>query len=209
MLTSLGCPFAQPVYVQSNGTSETASSAGGDDSNSGSTSTSSGTTVATTTTASNLPPGWEERQDANGRTYYVNHIARTTQWERPTFVPSNFSRLFINHSLTNEPTSITIMCHYLLQYCYILNSIDLVSFDTFLKCPFHYVGPTAGNQEQQQARERNLETSQGDMQRRYHISDETNPLQAGLDAAAGIADQVRGKQRENKLSISTTKKQTG
>ncbi|KAB0803929.1 hypothetical protein PPYR_00899 [Photinus pyralis] len=32
-----------------------------------------------------LPPGWEERQDANGRTYYVNHLARTTQWERPTF----------------------------------------------------------------------------------------------------------------------------
>jgi hypothetical protein len=30
-----------------------------------------------------LPNGWEERQDANGRTYYVNHIARTTQWERP------------------------------------------------------------------------------------------------------------------------------
>ncbi|KAK0089475.1 hypothetical protein PV325_007225 [Microctonus aethiopoides] len=31
-----------------------------------------------------LPAGWEERQDANGRTYYVNHIARFTQWERPT-----------------------------------------------------------------------------------------------------------------------------
>lgn len=30
-----------------------------------------------------LPQGWEERQDANGRTYYVNHVARTTQWERP------------------------------------------------------------------------------------------------------------------------------
>jgi len=30
-----------------------------------------------------LPAGWEERQDANGRTYYVNHIARTTQWQRP------------------------------------------------------------------------------------------------------------------------------
>lgn len=30
-----------------------------------------------------LPPGWEERQDANGRTYYVNHIARFTQWEHP------------------------------------------------------------------------------------------------------------------------------
>ncbi|CAG2100251.1 unnamed protein product, partial [Medioppia subpectinata] len=31
-----------------------------------------------------LPTGWEERQDANGRTYFVNHIARTTQWHRPT-----------------------------------------------------------------------------------------------------------------------------
>ncbi len=30
-----------------------------------------------------LPPGWEERQDANGRTYYVNHVARSTQWHRP------------------------------------------------------------------------------------------------------------------------------
>ena len=30
-----------------------------------------------------LPAGWEERQDANGRTYYVNHVARTTQWQRP------------------------------------------------------------------------------------------------------------------------------
>lgn len=37
-----------------------------------------------------LPPGWEERQDANGRTYYVNHIAKTTQWERPSlrYVPN-------------------------------------------------------------------------------------------------------------------------
>lgn len=49
----------------------------------------------------------------------------------------------------------------------------------------------AVNQEQQLARERSLETAQGDMQRRYHISDEAHPLQAGLDAAAGIADQVR------------------
>ncbi|XP_034249762.1 E3 ubiquitin-protein ligase Nedd-4 isoform X2 [Thrips palmi] len=31
-----------------------------------------------------LPLGWEERQDGNGRTYYVNHVARTTQWERPS-----------------------------------------------------------------------------------------------------------------------------
>ncbi|XP_015784242.1 E3 ubiquitin-protein ligase NEDD4-like isoform X3 [Tetranychus urticae] len=31
-----------------------------------------------------LPHGWEERQDANGRTYYVDHINRITQWQRPT-----------------------------------------------------------------------------------------------------------------------------
>lgn len=31
-----------------------------------------------------LPPGWEERTDAQGRTYYVNHNERTTQWERPS-----------------------------------------------------------------------------------------------------------------------------
>ncbi|XP_013365717.1 PREDICTED: E3 ubiquitin-protein ligase NEDD4 isoform X2 [Chinchilla lanigera] len=31
-----------------------------------------------------LPPGWEERQDILGRTYYVNHGSRRTQWKRPT-----------------------------------------------------------------------------------------------------------------------------
>ncbi|XP_057304153.1 E3 ubiquitin-protein ligase NEDD4-like isoform X3 [Hydractinia symbiolongicarpus] len=31
-----------------------------------------------------LPSGWEERQDANGRTFYVNHSNRTTTWIRPT-----------------------------------------------------------------------------------------------------------------------------
>ncbi|CAG9829945.1 unnamed protein product [Diabrotica balteata] len=41
-------------------------------------------TPTTESQPSTLPSGWEERQDANGRTYYVNHIARTTQWERPT-----------------------------------------------------------------------------------------------------------------------------
>ena len=36
-----------------------------------------------TSSSQALPAGWEERQDANGRTYYVNHIARTTQWGHP------------------------------------------------------------------------------------------------------------------------------
>ncbi|CAF3633948.1 unnamed protein product [Adineta steineri] len=31
-----------------------------------------------------LPPGWEERKDAAGRTYYVDHNSRTTSWNRPT-----------------------------------------------------------------------------------------------------------------------------
>ncbi|XP_066557438.1 E3 ubiquitin-protein ligase NEDD4 isoform X2 [Amia ocellicauda] len=35
-----------------------------------------------------LPPGWEERQDNLGRTYYVNHETRTTQWHRPTIQDS-------------------------------------------------------------------------------------------------------------------------
>ncbi|CAF4424393.1 unnamed protein product [Rotaria sp. Silwood2] len=30
-----------------------------------------------------LPPGWEERKDASGRTYYVDHNTRTTTWNRP------------------------------------------------------------------------------------------------------------------------------
>ncbi len=30
-----------------------------------------------------MPSGWEERQDANGRTFYVSHESRTTQWEHP------------------------------------------------------------------------------------------------------------------------------
>ncbi|XP_035538161.1 E3 ubiquitin-protein ligase NEDD4a isoform X1 [Morone saxatilis] len=36
-----------------------------------------------------LPPGWEERQDNLGRTYFVNHESRTTQWQRPTMQDSD------------------------------------------------------------------------------------------------------------------------
>ncbi|MGH0166113.1 UNVERIFIED_CONTAM: hypothetical protein FKN15_064989 [Acipenser sinensis] len=34
-------------------------------------------------TTPGLPPGWEERKDNKGRTYYVNHNNRTTSWSRP------------------------------------------------------------------------------------------------------------------------------
>ncbi|XP_036613515.1 E3 ubiquitin-protein ligase NEDD4-like isoform X2 [Trichosurus vulpecula] len=33
-----------------------------------------------------LPPGWEEKVDNLGRTYYVNHNNRTTQWHRPSLI---------------------------------------------------------------------------------------------------------------------------
>ena len=31
-----------------------------------------------------LPEGWEEKTDAKGRTFYIDHNTRTTQWDRPT-----------------------------------------------------------------------------------------------------------------------------
>uniref|UniRef100_UPI0037E91328 E3 ubiquitin-protein ligase NEDD4-like isoform X2 n=1 Tax=Semicossyphus pulcher TaxID=241346 RepID=UPI0037E91328 len=34
-------------------------------------------------TTPGLPPGWEERKDGKGRTYYVNHNSKTTTWTRP------------------------------------------------------------------------------------------------------------------------------
>lgn len=31
-----------------------------------------------------LPEGWEERKTSNGRVYFVNHVTKSTQWDRPT-----------------------------------------------------------------------------------------------------------------------------
>lgn len=39
---------------------------------------------ATTRPQEALPAGWEERQDANGRTFFIDHSTRTTSWVRPT-----------------------------------------------------------------------------------------------------------------------------
>nr|XP_046230805.1 E3 ubiquitin-protein ligase NEDD4-like isoform X6 [Scatophagus argus] len=39
--------------------------------------------TAYTLTTPGLPPGWEERKDGKGRTYYVNHNNRSTTWTRP------------------------------------------------------------------------------------------------------------------------------
>ena len=32
-----------------------------------------------------LPMGWEERQDADGRIFYIDHINQRTQWECPSW----------------------------------------------------------------------------------------------------------------------------
>ncbi|XP_072567362.1 NEDD4-like E3 ubiquitin-protein ligase WWP1 isoform X2 [Paramormyrops kingsleyae] len=39
-----------------------------------------------------LPPGWEQRKDIHGRTYYVDHNTRTTTWERPQPLPPGWER---------------------------------------------------------------------------------------------------------------------
>ncbi|XP_066482347.1 NEDD4-like E3 ubiquitin-protein ligase WWP1 isoform X2 [Tiliqua scincoides] len=39
-----------------------------------------------------LPPGWEQRKDLHGRTYYVDHNTRTTTWERPQPLPPGWER---------------------------------------------------------------------------------------------------------------------
>ncbi|XP_038147937.1 NEDD4-like E3 ubiquitin-protein ligase WWP1, partial [Cyprinodon tularosa] len=39
-----------------------------------------------------LPPGWEQRKDPHGRTYYVDHNTRTTTWERPQPLPTGWER---------------------------------------------------------------------------------------------------------------------
>jgi len=92
-----GAPIEEEVAPESepgwemldNGGSEGGAAGGTDDGGTSSpTSETEGNTTTvreTPTTSPNvaLPSGWEERQDANGRTYYVNHVARTTQWQHP------------------------------------------------------------------------------------------------------------------------------
>ncbi|XP_046874056.1 NEDD4-like E3 ubiquitin-protein ligase WWP1 isoform X2 [Hypomesus transpacificus] len=48
--------------------------------------------TANTSTSDPLPPGWEQRKDPHGRTYYVDHNTRTTTWERPQPLPTGWER---------------------------------------------------------------------------------------------------------------------
>uniref|UniRef100_A0A3P9K6X2 HECT-type E3 ubiquitin transferase n=1 Tax=Oryzias latipes TaxID=8090 RepID=A0A3P9K6X2_ORYLA len=62
--------------------------------------------AAYTLTTPGLPPGWEERKDAKGRTYYVNHNNRTTTWTRPIVQGANNIqvRRAVKDTLSNPQT---------------------------------------------------------------------------------------------------------
>lgn len=51
-------------------------------------------------TSNHLPEGWEERKTADGRSYYVNHVSKTTQWSRPT-QPASLSNNSSSSTTTN------------------------------------------------------------------------------------------------------------
>ncbi|XP_068430628.1 E3 ubiquitin-protein ligase NEDD4-like isoform X4 [Clinocottus analis] len=57
-------------------------------------------------TTPGLPPGWEERKDGKGRTYYVNHNSRTTTWTRPIVQGANNIqvRRAVKDTLSNPQT---------------------------------------------------------------------------------------------------------
>ncbi|XP_010190020.1 PREDICTED: E3 ubiquitin-protein ligase NEDD4 isoform X2 [Mesitornis unicolor] len=52
-------------------------------------------------TSSGLPPGWEERQDEKGRSYYIDHNSRTTTWIKPVVqTPMETSQLSAVQSIS-------------------------------------------------------------------------------------------------------------
>ncbi|EAA05201.4 AGAP011242-PA [Anopheles gambiae str. PEST] len=55
-----------------------------------------------------LPRGWEERSAQNGRTYYVNHYTKTTQWSRPTEPAGPPVRQSGNNNAANSSTPLTV-----------------------------------------------------------------------------------------------------
>ncbi|EAT37804.1 AAEL010256-PA, partial [Aedes aegypti] len=49
-----------------------------------------------------LPAGWEERLTQNNRVYYVNHVTKTTQWDRPTEPAGSLPPALSNGSSNNS-----------------------------------------------------------------------------------------------------------
>ena len=61
-----------------------------------------------------LPEGWEERRAQNGRVYYVNHVTRSTQWEKPN-APADSSNNVISRS-DSLNRYCTAILHFFLQF---------------------------------------------------------------------------------------------
>ena len=64
-----------------------------------------------------LPPEWEERRDDFGRVFYVNHVSRSTQWDRPTRYDYTFiSGNTYNFNRWHNKCDLTyIACHWHFQ----------------------------------------------------------------------------------------------
>lgn len=53
-------------------------------------------------TSSGMPQGWEEREDGNGRTVYINHALRTTQFTPPESIPNGNTDAITEQSVIEE-----------------------------------------------------------------------------------------------------------
>lgn len=53
-------------------------------------------------TTSGMPQGWEEREDGNGRTVYINHALRTTQFTPPESIPNGNTEAITEQSVIEE-----------------------------------------------------------------------------------------------------------
>uniref|UniRef100_A0A1L8DTI7 E3 ubiquitin-protein ligase SMURF1 n=1 Tax=Nyssomyia neivai TaxID=330878 RepID=A0A1L8DTI7_9DIPT len=51
-----------------------------------------------------LPEGWELRKTNQGRVYYVNHVTKSTQWDRPTHPATTNGTTTTTTPTTDEPT---------------------------------------------------------------------------------------------------------
>ncbi|XP_055380925.1 E3 ubiquitin-protein ligase Smurf1 [Condylostylus longicornis] len=64
-----------------------------------------------------LPDGWEERRTDNGRIYYVNHVTKSSQWNRPSSSPSvvvnspsSASKEGENSNMVNSASNANLVC---------------------------------------------------------------------------------------------------
>lgn len=81
-----------------------------------------------------LPPGWEEKVDNLGRTYYVNHNNRTTQWKRPSSVyVASFAKLKAQHVKRSKDTGKKKCFMTFFFVC------DIISWRLIYKCMLYWI----------------------------------------------------------------------